>query len=167
MQLSIFSLAEHRASPFLSQDCVRAWLTHEETLPSRILGSLIDTVPNGSFGKTSPVSCQRTAGEPLAPSSGGWQNSGMGSPTEFLTLSTCEWTGLDGLFLNDAGVCSLSEILETGDVPRRYYLSQKACLGILRRAAKRGKELPPMLHRALSAVAGELNAPAKLGAKTQ
>jgi hypothetical protein len=60
---------------------------------------------------------------------------------------------LDGLSLNDDGVCSLSEILETGDVPQQYYLSAKACKGILRRAAKRGKELPQQLARALQAVA--------------
>jgi hypothetical protein len=37
---------------------------------------------------------------------------------------------------------SLSDILETGDVPRRYFLSATACRGILRRAEKRGRELP-------------------------
>jgi hypothetical protein len=61
---------------------------------------------------------------------------------------------LDGLSLKDEGVCSLSDILETGAVPQRYYLSPKACSGILRRAAKRGKELPPQLAAALQAVAG-------------
>lgn len=34
-------------------------------------------------------------------------------------------------------------------VPQRYYLSPKACLGILRRASVRGKELPPVLKAAL------------------
>jgi hypothetical protein len=65
----------------------------------------------------------------------------------------CEWTGLDGLSLNDDDVCSLSDILETGDVPQRYYLSAKACAGILRRAVKRGKALPQRLAHALQAVA--------------
>jgi len=72
---------------------------------------------------------------------------------ECLTLSLSEWTALDGLSLRDDGVCSLSDILETGDVPQRYYLSAKACAGILRRAEKRGKTLPPQLARALQAVA--------------
>jgi hypothetical protein len=45
----------------------------------------------------------------------------------------------------------LSDILETGDVPQRYFLSATACKGILRRAAKRGKELPEPLMRALEA----------------
>ncbi len=68
----------------------------------------------------------------------------MGSPTEFLTLSTPE-------FHSDAVASSLSDILETGDVPRRYFLSPKACAGILRRAAKRGKELPAQSLAALTA----------------
>lgn len=35
------------------------------------------------------------------------------------------------------------------EVPEKYYLSQKACLGILRRASARGKELPEVLRLAL------------------
>jgi hypothetical protein len=42
----------------------------------------------------------------------------------------------------------LSQILEDTPHPR-YYLSAKACQGILRRAERRGKELPPMLKEAL------------------
>jgi L-rhamnose mutarotase len=60
------------------------------------------------------------------------------------------------LFLKDDGVCSLSDILETGDVPQRYYLSAKACQGILRRAGNRGKELPSALKMGLEMVAGQL-----------
>jgi len=74
---------------------------------------------------------------------------------ECLTLSMSEWTDLGGLSLSDDGVCSLSDILETGDVPQRYYLSAKACAGILRRAEKRGKDLPKALKAALAAVAGQ------------
>ncbi|KRA63762.1 hypothetical protein ASD85_06520 [Rhizobium sp. Root651] len=91
----------------------------------------------------------------------------MGSPTEFLTLNMSEWTALDGLSLNDDGVCSLSDILETGDVPQQYYLSPKACAGILRRAGNRGKELPPMLCQALQQVAEGLSGPEKPEGKTQ
>ena len=42
----------------------------------------------------------------------------------------------------------LSSIL-LASVPERYSLSQKACLGILRRARLRGKELPEVLRKAL------------------
>ena len=47
-----------------------------------------------------------------------------------------------------AAVVTLSQIL-TANVPEKYYLSSKACQGILRRASARGKELPPMLKEAL------------------
>ena len=47
---------------------------------------------------------------------------------------------------------SLSAILES-KTSARYYLSPKACAGILRRAEKRGKSLPPSLREALEAVA--------------
>jgi hypothetical protein len=70
----------------------------------------------------------------------------MGSPTEYWTLSTSEWPSA-------AAVCSLSDVLETGDVPPRFFLSARACEGILRRAEKRGKELPTPLQTALTAVA--------------
>lgn len=52
-------------------------------------------------------------------------------------------------FLNEDVVCSLSDILEIGDVPQRYYLSREACLGLLRRAEKRGKQLPALLEEVL------------------
>ena len=53
----------------------------------------------------------------------------------------------------DAVVSSLSQILEAEPLPR-YYLSTTACLGILRRASERGKELPPQLKAALMMQAG-------------
>jgi len=83
----------------------------------------------------------------------------MGSPTEFLTLSISE-------FPSGAVACSLSDILETGNVPQRFFLSATACKGILRRAEKRGKELPPALHRALQQVAAASIAPESPEEKT-
>lgn len=52
----------------------------------------------------------------------------------------------------DAG-CSLSRILQDNP-PRKYYLTRRACLGILRRAKERGRPLPPQLHAALLVQAG-------------
>jgi hypothetical protein len=43
---------------------------------------------------------------------------------------------------------TLSSILEE-NVPEKYYLSARACEGILRRAERRGKQLPQMLKEAL------------------
>jgi hypothetical protein len=68
---------------------------------------------------------------------------------ELWTRNLCEWTGIQGLSLKDEGVSSLSAILEVGNVPQRYFLTKKACMGILSRAEKRGKELPADLKLAL------------------
>ena len=46
---------------------------------------------------------------------------------------------------------TLSQILQA-NAPEKYFLSKTACEGILRRAAKRGKELPKMLREALEEV---------------
>ena len=54
---------------------------------------------------------------------------------------------------NAAAACSLSSILEVGPIPPRFFLSAKACAGILRRAEKRGKVLPQQLAHALRAAA--------------
>ena len=54
---------------------------------------------------------------------------------------------------NAEDVYSLSQILQD-EVPLKYYLSPKACLGILRRAKERGKELPHQLKYALMIQAG-------------
>jgi hypothetical protein len=67
-------------------------------------------------------------------------------------LATSEWP-------NDAAdfsECSLAQVLESPqDVAPKYLLSPRACAGILRRAERRGKELPPHLKAALQqAVAG-------------
>ena len=148
MQTSIFSLVEPPVSPSPSPDSARDWTIRVVRSCLPILRLLADIGPTGWFGRTSPVSCQQTEGWRLAPCSGGWLDSGMGSPTAFLTLSTSAWP-------SDGRVCSLSAVLETGDVPRRFYLSARACQGILRRAENRGKQLPRSLAAALQAVASE------------
>ena len=53
---------------------------------------------------------------------------------------------------NEATVCRLSDILETENIPQKFFLSAKACAGILRRAESRGKKLPEQLEAALKAV---------------
>ena len=56
----------------------------------------------------------------------------------------------------------LSEILVDNPDPK-YRLSQKACQGILNRAERRGKELPPELKAALEAQSLSKNEPVNLG----
>jgi len=140
-QLTFWSeepLANHSALPDFAKDLQ----TLGETSCSHL--ELLQVILNrpGLSGKTSPESCHQTKDGTLVPSSGCWGNSGMGSPIGFLTLNTSEWP-------KDAAVCSLLDTLETGDVPQRFFLSPKACSGILRRAEKRGKVLPFQLERAL------------------
>lgn len=163
-QLTFLS-EEHHASPSPSPDCERDWTMRVATWPSNLVKFLQESARTGSFGKTSPEFCPATGDAILQHF---WDLSRDGayrslaevgampelspdtktpteSPTEFLTLNISEWP-------KDGAACSLSDILETGDLPRRYFLSEKACAGILRRAAKRGKKLPEALQRALSAV---------------
>lgn len=49
---------------------------------------------------------------------------------------------------NGVGVSRLSQILVDTPLPK-YFLSEKACSGILNRADRRGKALPPELREAL------------------
>ena len=74
----------------------------------------------------------------------------MASPTECWTLSTSEYPSGDG-----ACSSSLADVLEPPTAPGlfKYFLSPKAAQGILRRANRRGRSLPPPLQEALEAVA--------------
>ena len=65
----------------------------------------------------------------------------------------------------DVVECSLWQILQA-TAPSRYSLSQTACLGILRRAACRGKSLPPLLEVALRMQAG-LDPPAPMSGEVK
>jgi hypothetical protein len=140
-----FLLEEHPANRSASRVCAEDWQMIVATWRSNISALLIAHGQLGWYGRTSPESCPQTEEGILVPSSGAWQNSGMGSPTQFLTLSGSE-------FRSGAVACSLSDILETGALPQRFFLSAKACRGILRRAEKRGKTLPAALERSLRAV---------------
>jgi len=147
-QLTFWS-EEPPASPSQSPDSSADSRTPEVESSLSISDLLATYGLHGSSGKTSPVLCRQTEDGALEPSSGRFKNSGMGSPGECWTLSTSDWP-------NDASVSSLLDALETGDVPPRYFLSPKACAGILRRATKRERALPPVLDEALREVASRL-----------
>ena len=174
MQTSMLFAEEPPANPSRLRACERGWLTLAGTSCSPLALSLLDFAPAGFSGKTSPVSCLATEDETLrafwassrAARSSHPQRAGRtaesspalptptGLPGVCLTLSTSEHAASPSLSPSADAVCSLSDILETGAVPQRYYLTPKACAGILRRAEKRGKDLPPQLAHALQAVAG-------------
>jgi site-specific DNA-cytosine methylase len=71
---------------------------------------------------------------------------GYGFACECWTLNTSESRSV-------AVESSLSRVLETGVLPQRFFLSPTACAGILRRAERRGKALPPALKAALEQTA--------------
>jgi len=127
-----------------------------------VQSTLFDLIP--SSGRTCPEFFQR----PITPLAASWVRlSAVMSPsysskdgrTRAWSMDPTgeqrgeSWMPNTSAWPNDASVCSLSQILETGPIPPKYFLSGKACAGILRRAERRGKELPEQLRRALKAVA--------------
>jgi hypothetical protein len=184
-QLTFFA-EEPLVSPSVSPDSGRDWMTSVATSCSPLAPLLQSIGPAGWYGRTSPACSAPAMDETLRAfwdsSRDKWSKSHQadgktaGSSPESTaptalhigcwTLSTSEWNHILAPSLKDEGVCSLSDILETGDVPQRYFLSAKACLGILRRAAKRGKELPQLLHRALQQVAEASKELARVAGKT-
>jgi len=155
------SLVAHHASRSASQDSAKVCTTHAADSCSPTLRSLNVCGLDGLSGKMSPVSCQAEEDGTLVPSSGRWGNWGMGGPTECWTLNGAEHNGIHAPSRSDGDVCSLSDVLETGPLPQRFSLSAKACAGILRRAERRGKQLPPMLQAALEQVVGGTEAIAR------
>ena len=150
MNQSTFLWEELPVSPSPSPDSEKDWAIRVVTSCLPTVRLLNDIGPAGWLGRMSPVSCRLTTEGILEPSWGCWQNSGMGSPTEFLTLNSPEHNASPEQSPNEEGVCSLSDILEIGDLPQRHFLSARACKGLLLRIEKRGKETPPALKAALN-----------------
>ena len=71
------------------------------------------------------------------------------SPGEYLTLNTPEFPNFQGRSRSEGSVSSLSDILVVGNIPPKYYLTVKCAGGILHRAERRNKTLPPVLKEAL------------------
>lgn len=79
------------------------------------------------------------------PSVGGYSTYSIGeSPTS--VMMECR---LNSEHRRGVGESRLSQILTPSGVQQKYYLSEAACQGILRRAENRGKELPTILKKAL------------------
>ena len=140
---------ERRASRSRWQVYAEAWRTLAATSPSPFLDWWTQSAPNTLSGKMYPVFCPAQEDGTLAPLSQRWLNSGIVEDGECWTLSISDWP-------SDASVCSLSAVLQPpSEVHERFYLSAKACAGILRRAEARGKALPEALRVALSSRAKE------------
>lgn len=100
--------------------------------------------------------------EPQAPAvsvpKNGWPTAGC--LTDVGGKWSVAWRVFDAQFWGCPSVenaSHLSQILEASPHPK-YSLSAKACLGIVRRAERRGKELPPLLKTALLNQAGQHSA---------
>jgi hypothetical protein len=146
-QLTLF-VEDSPARTYQLPESARAWLESDQDFGSSSIEFLRSLRRDGLSSRTSPA-CYLATGDEILPSSfEGWSNSGIASAGGCLTLNTLEYP-------SDAAVCSLSDILET-EVPRKYYLSPKAARGILRRAEKRGRELPTLLLRALQSIAEQV-----------
>ena len=127
----------------------------------------MDCIQLSLFGKTYPEHSVPTAAktsEPCWKNLPAWNNQTF----QFLDLRVEGADGAkpeqsletDGLWLGDSltlnigespkeeSVSLLSQILEV-NVPEKYYLSERACQGILTRASRRGKKLPDLLQMAL------------------
>jgi len=128
-QLTFWSEARHAShSASLGSD---EGLMIREVISCSSISQLLGTFARlGSFGKMCPEYYPAMADAISDHSSRAWPNSGMGSLTGCLTLSSSE-------FPSDADVSSLLGILETGDLPQRYFLSAKACKGLIRRQERR------------------------------
>ena len=148
MQLDLWTClsSEAPANHSASQGNDSDWMTRVATWHSTPLAWLAACGPVGLCSRTSPASLAAEADGTLVSSSQQWGTSGISAPGGCSMRNISEWP-------SDGSACSLSDVLETGDVPQRFYLSAKACRGILRRAERRGKSLPPSLHAALLAVA--------------
>ena len=141
--------------PVVSPARMSRWLANVPVLPENVpayIGKLLDSWKNFHLptlsSKTYPVFCHLTEDKIWEPLSGRFQLGGTVSAGECLTLNTSESPSV-------AVECSLSDILETENVAAKYSLSAKACQGILRRAGRRSKTLPPMLEQALLQVSSQ------------
>jgi len=71
-----------------------------------------------------------------------WPASGMAWDGGCLIVDTSESP-------NHASESILLDVIQTGEVPQRYFLSQNAAVGMLRRANRMGRALFPPLRQAL------------------
>ena len=144
-QLTLFAedgRAKTSAPPIA--EVVRDWAESEAAFGTRCVELSATFAHAGWSERMSPV-CYHTTEDVISESSyGGWQTSGIVSHTGCLTLSSSE-------FPSAAVVSSLSQVLETQPA-EKYSLSREACLGILRRAEERGRDIPHPLKEALESI---------------
>ncbi len=167
---STCSLEAVHANPSVWLDYEKASPTKEETCHWSLLNWLTEQIPVGWSLKTYRACLAVATKEAILPNSyrcyvdgksplhqeAGEKVELLQMPTtatqwhgECLTLNIPEFPNFQGQSRNAGDVSSLSDILEVGNIPPRYYLTKKCSEGILRRAERRGKDLPVVLKEAL------------------
>jgi len=111
-----------------------------------LLASLERDAPELFFSKTFTVSCIRTEDETSKPLFELWPNSGILLDGVCLTAKTSESP-------SHAKESTLLGVIETGEVPVKYFLSPSAATGMLRRANQQGRPLFPPLRKSLEILA--------------
>ena len=128
-----------------------------------------DSPANGPvFSSTSPDSPQLFSHPELGSSLRTWTDSFPQTVDEISPSFSRRWPSSG--FTTSPGECSTADTSEcpsdgdassslpgvlSAEVPPRFYLSPRAAAGLLRRAAKRGRALPPPLSEALVALASQ------------
>ena len=142
--LSILSVGDSPAKTSRWQEGVRDWQENGQDFGGSSIASLVSYLPPGFSSRMSLACCPATKDGTWPSSFTGWKSWGTGGVTGFLTANISESR-------NAAAASLLSDILEESVDPK-YFLSPKACAGILRRSEKRGKKLPERLEKALKGV---------------
>ena len=141
MARSTLSSAEARARAFPSPERERGSKASRASC-SNLFELYVRSCRDALSGRTSRERSRARTGRLSDACSGRWMRSGTVWHGEFWTRNSSAWP-------SDASVSFLSECLEAPPVPARYYLSPTACAGIIRRARRRGRSLPPQLEEAL------------------
>ncbi len=114
----------------------------EQASSSHSSSSSKNTFPVSWFLKTSQVYSIPTEEEILQSSYGKWPNSGILLDGECLTANISESPSL-------VKECMLWQVVETGKIHSKYFLSPNAATGILRRVKSQKRKLFPPLETAL------------------
>ena len=147
MQMSLFQTSGPEGSP-AKMSRLREW-GRELGLKARnldsflsMLGYLKRAVPGFSSSRTFQVFSLATEDEISKSLFERWPTSGMAWDGACSTAGISESP-------SHVKESTLSDVIETGEVPERYFLSPNAARGMLRRAERMGRNLFPPLRKAL------------------
>ena len=115
-------------------------MSPEHSAPTKVRTSGSSSKSSSGSQNRKPLRCLRLVKTDGPMPTASWETDGaLLGEYSMLNIGECPSVAVES---------TLSQILEA-TVPEKYFLSAKACEGILRRAERRGKKLPPMLEEAL------------------